>query len=263
MSHIIFSAIVERRIVRKERNKTPATKRNALKQSDTIVFALVDSMLRLITGLRQSPGQTAWSDYQENHSYSEVEHKEKTQFVQKHVVGKGFNLMWDLGCNAGQFSRVCSEHINYVVAIDGDYMAVERLYQNEKTTNNRKILPLVMDLNNISPDQGWMSGERAAFDKRSSPDLVLFLALVHHLRLSANIPLHSILQWLRSLNALIVFEFVGRDDEMVTKLLTNKKEQYEDYTQENFEYFATQLFDISDRQILKSGKREIFLLSPI
>ena len=91
---------------------------------------------------------------------------------------------------------------------------------------------------------------------------MLCLALIHHVRISANIPNRLFLKWLRSLQAEVVLEFVNREDEMVIKLLTNKKEQYDDYNLEQFVAEAGQLFTIADRQPLKAGKREIFYLKP-
>ena len=70
------------------------------------------------------------------------------------------------------------------------------------------------------------------------------------------------MKWLRSLESDVVLEFVNRNDEMVVKLLTNKKEQYEDYNLEQFVAEAQEDFTIEDREELKGGKREIFFLRP-
>jgi hypothetical protein len=133
---------------------------------------------------------------------------------------------------------------------------------NEKSNPGGKILPMVMNLANISPSQGWAGEERLALDKRTQPDLVMCLALIHHTRISANIPNAMFLTWLRKLNADIIIEFVKRSDEMVIKLLTNKKEQYADYSIEDFTKECQKSFKISGRQELKGGKREIFYLTP-
>ena len=53
-----------------------------------------------------------------------------------------------------------------------------------------------------------------------------------------------------------------REDEMVVKLLTNKKEQYEDYNLDRFIAETQTFFHIKDRAPLKGGKREIFFLTP-
>ena len=91
---------------------------------------------------------------------------------------------------------------------------------------------------------------------------MLCLALIHHVRLSANIPNILFLRWLRSLEADVILEFVNREDEMVVKLLTNKTEKYGDYNLEQFITEAELFFTIAGREPLKNGKREIFYLQP-
>jgi len=92
--------------------------------------------------------------------------------------------------------------------------------------------------------------------------MVLVLALIHRMRISANIPTSMFLSWLRKFDAEIVIEFVTRKDEMVVKLLTHKAEQYEDYNVEQFSRECEEQFEVADRKILKGGKREIFHLIP-
>ena len=227
-----------------------------------MVVGLVQSLSRLVKKLTIDIKHTDWSRYDKTHSYQETDFDAKKAFVERHAARIHRNIIWDIGCNTGTFSRICSQHCNHVISIDGDHDAVEQLYLGEKKERDANILPLVMNLSNISPGQGWAGGERQAFDQRKKPDLVLCLALIHHIRFSANIPNILFLQWLRSLEAEVILEFVNREDEMVVKLLTNKKEQYADFDFEQFISEAKQFFEIKDRETLKGGKREIFFLSP-
>ena len=94
----------------------------------------------------------------------------------------------------------------------------------------------------------------------SKADFILCLAFIHHARLVSNIPLDQILDWLHSLNANIIIEFVDRNDEMVVKLLSNKEEKYEDYNKEKFIELLLKKFQIIDRQSLKDNKRELFFI---
>ena len=119
-----------------------------------------------------------------------------------------------------------------------------------------------MDLSNLSPGQGWAGRERPAFDNRRNPDLILCLAMLHRLRVSANVPLRLFLDWLRRLEGTALIEFVSRDDEMFQRLLENKQEEYADYNSENFEKEIRQRFLVRDRLKLKGGLRELFLLEP-
>ena len=92
--------------------------------------------------------------------------------------------------------------------------------------------------------------------------MALCLALIHHLRVSANVPVSLLVAWLRSLGATVIVEFIGRDDEMFATLAENKREDYADYTAENFQSEVERHFTIEDRMGLKGGKREMLLLEP-
>jgi hypothetical protein len=55
-----------------------------------------------------------------------------------------------------------------------------------------------------------------------------------------------------------VIEFVGRQDEMLMRLLANKDDQYSDYDADVFEGLLAEHFDIVDKRPLKGGKRMIY-----
>ena len=175
-----------------------------------------------------------------------------------------WRLVWDLGCNAGAFSVIAAEHADYVVAMDGDWMAVEQLYQDQQARADRhKILPLVVNLADPSPNQGWQGLERKSLPDRGRPDLTLCLALIHHIVIGANIPMRDFLGWLASLGTALVIEFVGRDDAMVETLLRNKDDRYADYSLENFERELAQHYAIQKKRSLKDGKRWIYFALPL
>jgi len=262
MSHIVFPAKVENTISARERDDAPARKRIGREQSPAMVIGLVQSLSRLVISLKSDLKHSDWSQYDKTHSYEGADFSAKKAFVEKHASQAMRDQIWDIGCNTGTFSKICSPYCNSVISIDGDPDAVEQLYLEEREIKGSNTLPLVMNLSNISPGQGWAGNERKAFDKRKNPDLVLCLALIHHIRLSANIPNVFFLKWLRSLNSEVILEFVNREDEMVIKLLTNKAQQYNDYTLDQFIDEAKRFFTIEDRKPLKGGKRELFFLSP-
>jgi len=262
LSHIVLPAKVESSIANRERDDAPAKQRKSRKHSKAMVVGLVQSIKLLVKKLSIEISHTDWSQYDKTHSYQEVDFDLKKAFVLKYASSSQREYVWDIGCNTGTFSRIFSEYCSHVISVDGDHNAVEQLYLAEKDNPDSNIQPLVMNLGNISPGQGWGGRERLAFDQRKKPDFVLCLALIHHIRLSANIPNCLFLKWLRSLESEVILEFVNRDDEMVIKLLTNKKEQYEDYNLNQFIADAEQYFTIVDRAPLKGGKREIFYFKP-
>lgn len=219
----------------------------------------VDKLRRLVSMLAPRRVRTEWSDYDRTHSYDEAEFSRKIEFVRKAAASRRWRLAWDLGCNTGTFSQIAAEHADYVVAMDGDWMAIEHLYQREKAGRGSKsILPLVINLADASPNQGWRGLERKGLAERGSPEFTLCLALIHHVVISANIPLADFIGWLAGLGTSLVIEFVGRDDEMVQTLLANREDQYDDYHPEVFRELLAAHFDIKDEQDLKGGKRRIY-----
>ena len=259
-SHVWFPARVEAWMHKRGGAGQPSSRRQ---QSTTALLALLADLGRLVNRLaysRSSP--SAWSRYSETHSYGPGDLQRKMAFVGKHTAVARPRLLWDLGANTGVFSRIASRHSDTVVAVDGDHDAADVLYRDTRGGTERNIIPLVMDLANPSPGQGWAGRERAPLNERRSPDMVLCLALIHHLRISANIPVSHFVDWLRSLNATVIIEFIDRDDEMFVKLAANKREDYADYTPGNFQSEVAKRFTIEDRMGLKSGKREMLLLEP-
>ena len=255
--HVVAQSTLQRRYSDSNQNV-----RGALAEAGfgkALIQRNVEKLIGLVSKLAPPGAKTEWSDYDRTHSYDEAEARRKIEFVRKAAASRRWRLAWDLGCNTGTFSRIVDEHADYVVAMDGDRMAIEHLYQREKAgAGSKSILPLVVNLADASPNQGWLGAERKGLAERGRPELTLCLALVHHIVISANIPLASFIRWLAGLGTSLVIEFVGRDDEMVQTLLANREDQYDDYHPETFRALLAAHFDIQDEQDLKGGKRRIY-----
>lgn len=262
-SHVLLPARVERRIEARERDDVPAEDRSKRKVSKKFVLALVESMTRLVKSLSVDITHTDWSEYDQTHTYNDAEFQNKKSFVEDFVQVKKPSCIMDIGCNTGTFSKIAADHADLVIAADGDHDAIQKLFLHEsKHSAHNNIVPLVLNLSNLSPDQGWAGQERSSFDSRANPNGILVLALVHHIRISANIPMPMFLDWLRSFGCDIIIEFVDRHDEMVVKLLQNKAEQYLDYTRENFERETKDRFELITSKELKGGKRIVYHIEP-
>ena len=223
----------------------------------------VEGLRRIVTGLSPTGSKTAWADYDRTHSYDPPEFEAKCAFVREAAGQRHWRRAWDLGCNTGIFSRIVAKHADYVVAMDGDWMAIEHLYQAQKTRPDcRQVLPLVVNLSDPSPNQGWRGVERRSLPERGRPELTLCLALIHHIVISANVPMQDFIGWLAGLGSALVIEFVSRADEMVQMLLVNKDDQYSDYNQSSFEACLAEHYEIRASRSLKNGKRCIYLAIP-
>jgi hypothetical protein len=223
-----------------------------------LIQANVRRLQKLVRRLRPKRGRSTWAGYRETAPYDRKDAERKERFVRD--AGHA-TLAWDLGCNDGRFSRALeAEH---VVAVDGDERVVGELYSALRAKDSRSILPLVVDLADPSPGLGWRGVERKRLEERARPDLVLCLALVHHLAIGRNLPLDELVGWLRGVEARLVIEFADRDDVMVRRLLAAKRaETHESYTRERFEHALGERFEVDRREELGSGTRTLYLARP-
>ena len=262
LMHVLAQNALQRRY-----SSSPRNVRCSLAEAgfdERMIARNVASLKKIVGRMTATGAKTTWADYAKTHSYDDAEFQAKLGFVREAAAHRHWRLVWDLGCNAGMFSRLAAEHADYVVAMDGDWMAVEHLYLGQQGRADRqKILPLVVNLSDPSPSQGWQGLERKSLPDRGTPDLTLCLALIHHIVIGANIPMREFLSWLASLRTALVIEFVGRDDEMVETLLRNKDDQYADYSLENFEGQLTRHFAIQEKRPLKDGKRWVYFTLPL
>jgi SAM-dependent methyltransferase len=223
---------------------------------------LLDANLRklekLVGRLEYRHGRTAWTEYGSTNIYSAEEASRKADFVRAAAARRPGGLAWDLGCNDGTYSRVAAEHADYVLAIDADHATVDGLY---RALAGESILPLVMSVTDPSPDLGWRGRERASLEHRGTPDLVLVLALVHHVAITGNVPVAEFLDWLRSLDSALVIEFPDREDPMVQRLLSGKTEAANpDYDRATFERALGERFEIERTERL--GTRTLYDARP-
>ncbi len=214
---------------------------------------------KLVKSLHWGASESEWSAYTETHSYTETDQDRKAEFVAQVAASDNWERVWDIGCNTGKFSRIAAKHADNVIAMDSDHLCVDHLYRALQKEGVKNILPLCINLADASPDLGWRGLERKSLTGRGMPNLVLCLALVHHIVIGANIPLQEFIEWLASLGASLVIEFVTKDDVMVKTLLRNKQDQYDDYTPQCFREYLDYAFDVRHFETLDSGTRILFL----
>ena len=144
--------------------------------------------------------------------------------------------------------------------MDVDPGAVDRLYHDvQGTAEERAILPLVIDLMNPSPAQGWRGAERDPLLHRGRPALATYLALIHHVCLGQGVPLDEFLDLVRATSPAAVVEFVSIDDPMSQAVLATKVETHPGYDVARFRTLAAARGRILAEEAL-SATRTMFLL---
>src|SRR5262249_18726135 len=121
----------------------------------------------------------------------------------------------------------------------------------------------VMPIADASPGLGWRGRERKGLGERGNPDLILCLALIHHMSIGNNIPVKEFVDWLADYRSALIIEFVNRQDPMVKRLLLNKEDIYRDYDDAYFESSLSKRFRIVSRETVASGSRTLYFAEPI
>ncbi len=223
--------------------------------------ALIDSLQRTIRKLDWTPEGTEWADYADHTSYSEDATAVKDGLVRRFLAAAGGNVVWDMGANTGRFSRIAAELGRRVVAWDVDPAATERHYRLIRRDGAEGILPLVLDLANPSPGLGWSGEERRSLEGRANADVVLALALVHHLAIGRNVPLERIAALFARLAPGLVIEFVPKEDPMVRKLLATREDVFPDYTIDGFRAAFGELFEVAEEAPVTGTDRVLFRMT--
>lgn len=221
---------------------------------------IVQSLEDTIEGLSWSPEQTAWSDYYDGDSYSETGFAHKKALCAQYLEEVSPRMVWDLGANAGDFSQIAAEKGAETVSWDYDYGAVQIHYEQLKQSGRQHILPLILDLTNPSPAIGWANQERNSLIQRAEGvDMVMALALIHHIVIGNNVPMSRFAEFLHQLAPHVIVEFVPKADPKVQTLLASRLDIFDSYHEDGFRDAMSDYFDLIHEHRINDSKRTLFL----
>lgn len=257
MMYVYLQASLERRY----KTRPLSDHATRLRLSAPALTAIVSSLKRKVAALRPVPRPSGWLDYSNSHSYSKESLAAKRDFVVTAFQALGRRrLLWDLGCNTGEFSRLAGNFFEHVVAIDSDFDCIDALFRGLRRDGVSRILPLVLDIANPTGSFGWNNEERRAFFARGRPDCILALALLHHLRVGAGIPLEKLAQFIADRTDHAIVEFVSPEDPQFARLIASRRSTFDDYTESGFrEAFGHRFRLVSERGL--TATRTIFFFS--
>ncbi len=251
------------------KSQTHFAKRNAPSSSRRVsrhsALGLVDNLHASIRRMKWQPLNSEWSDYYAATNYSPEAFQSKKQLVAQ-ILGQ-INprplMIWDLGANTGEFSRLASEMGIQTISFDADHSCVERNYLECRNRGERNLLPLLLDLTNPSSSLGWENRERKSLLERGPVDTVLALALIHHLALSNNLPLSKIAAFLGRICRSLVIEFVPKTDSQAAKLLSSREDIFRNYDQVSFQQEFSRFFRIRFSASISGTQRTIYWMEKI
>ncbi len=203
---------------------------------------------------------SVWNNYYSETILSQHYLNEKKTIFNYFLKNIKYNTALDLGTNNGYFACQLAQSNANIIAIDSDSQCVNNLYQETKNNNILNILPLCIDVSNPSPATGFQNTERQSFIQRINTELVLALAIIHHLVLAKNIPLNKIAAFIASICIKnLIIEFVPLADPKAAEII-KRKNQHHPYDQEIFERCFSDLFVICEKKIIPGTERILYLM---
>lgn len=231
-------------------------------------YVLGSQLRRLRRALDAAAGkarQSAWSRYLDTFSYTGADFGRKEAFVRECLAQVAPAAVLDVGCNTGHFSALAATSGAAVTGLDVDPASAGHAWRRARDGNLR-VLPLVANLARPTPALGWRYGEQASLLERlhGGFDLVLMLAVIHHLVVTEGVPLADVLDLAADLTratgkAHVLVEYVPPSDPMFRTIARGRDALHAHLTPEHFEATSRARFEIARTTDLDSGRR-LYLL---
>jgi SAM-dependent methyltransferase len=248
-----------------KRNGGAAQARAAAKDPGLALHILRGTLRGLRRRTRKALPRSAsskWSDYTATLThYTVQESAEKLTFVREVLEGLRPERVLDIGANTGEFSVLAASLGASVVALERDAAAADRLFRRAQA-QQLDILAVHADLARPSPAAGWENAESLPLLERLEGrfDVVLMLAVIHHLLLMEQVPLQRIVELLhRMTRRYLVLEWVPATDPMFQSLLRGRDGLYGNLSENDLLQACEGRFRSLRRLALGNG-RVLFLL---
>jgi hypothetical protein len=250
--HLHLHALADRRAMR------GAHQSNG-RLSDRRHVQLLDGLRSTIGALPTGDIRTPWLPYGGGAHYDEVDRGLKEGFLAAAVERVRPVTLWDLGGNRGDVALAHVPVVQSAVVVDSDLGCVDACYRAAHRSR-KPVVALWRDLLSPTAASGWAGEERASLSDRGPADLVLALALVHHLCLTGQVPMERVSHWIRSLGRWAVVEVPDRTDPLVMELAKRNPAQAARYDRDMFRAALAADFDIVSELSLTGLPRTLFLL---
>jgi len=254
---------------RRKQSAAPAKKRPSRiadpeVTADVLRRTLRDLRVRTQRALPESASSN-WSEYQDTLThYTAEQSRQKLDWVRHAIEISQRGRVLDIGANTGEFSALAAQLGVEVVALERDVASADGLFRMARQ-RNLSIQTICADIARPTPAVGWENAESVALLPRLAGqfDLVLMLAVIHHLLLMEQIPLPAILELCHRLTRhRMIVEWVPVEDPMYQSLMRGRDSLYGSLSETDLLAACAGRFNVLDRQALDNG-RILFLLEKI
>lgn len=203
-----------------------------------------------------------WSEYPAQLSHYTAEQSgNKRAWVREAIENLCPARTLDIGANTGEYSVLVAETGAEVIALERDVASADKIF---RISQSRKlpIQTIHADLARPTPAVGWDNNESSALLTRLEGqfDLVLMLAVVHHLLLLEQIPLTAIAALCHRLTRrYLLLEWVPVSDPMFQELMRGREALYGSLHEDDFLAACNGLFTVLRRHTLGNGRLLLLL----
>jgi SAM-dependent methyltransferase len=217
-------------------------------------------LARLARQIRNAAGGDAhseWSRYEQKAShYQPADVERKQRFVRSAFEKYRPARVLDVGANTGTYSLMAAQAGAEVVALDSDTAALEALWRTA-AGQQTPVTALVANIARPTPAAGWLNREHLSLLDRlmGKFDLVLMLAVIHHLILREQLPLKHIGELCAQLTRRwLVLEWVPPSDSMFQEWLRGRDDLYGHLSEQDLNRAFAPFFRVVDRNELGNGR---------
>ena len=198
-----------------------------------------------------------WSQYPDTLThYTPEQSRQKLEWVRRALETAQPVRVLDIGANTGEFSALAAGMGAEVVALERDLASADRLFRMARQ-RNLPIQAIHADIARPTPAVGWENAESVALLPRLEAqfDLVLMLAVIHHLLLMEQIPLPAVLDLCHRLSRRhLVIEWVPVEDPMYQSLMRGRDSLYGSLSEADLLAACAGRFHMMNRYALDNGR---------
>ena len=254
---ITLPALLEKR---KGSGDAPIKPRAASKDADLNLHILKHTLASLRKStLKAMPKDHAseWSDYKGNLThYTAAQSQAKYDWVKSVLDEFHPACVLDIGANTGEFSKLASDCGSQVIALERDAPSAGKIFNTSRSAK-LAVQTIHADLSRPTPAVGWDNRESSALLPRlaGQSDLVMMLAVIHHILLLEQIPLPAILDLCHGLTSrLLIVEWVPVSDPMFQSLMRGRDDLYGSLTSDDLLAACRDKFDLVQQEVLGNGR---------
>ncbi|MEI6586878.1 MAG: hypothetical protein WCL56_12375 [Sediminibacterium sp.] len=205
-----------------------------------------------------------WSEYYEQDIASEKYLVHKEEIVKKWLEQTQPLSVVDLGANTGRFSFLAASFTKRVVALESDDICVDIMERQIKKQKLTHVNVLMQELAETSPHLGVNEKEISSIFTRAKSEMVMALAVEHHLHITNLISLSQIAEMFALFSSkYLITEFIPANDSKVQLLIKNRNKDLRTYTIEAYKTALEKYFNIIETTKLDGSERILILLQKL